>query len=165
MTIAPRDPWTAHGPDRSPSSTPLDGPLPPSLDPLGELLPGWGVAAPLSPEATLGLWALCMLDLAFGGWLLLVRFGSAPCSGLLCTVVTLGDQPVLTLLLAEGGAVTLGVLLPVRGGLSRVHGPRTGLLVVAAVCGAIALSGAAVLLLGVALVFLVVVGALVALAG
>ena len=59
----------------------------------------------------------------------------------------------------------LGVLLPVRGGVSCAHGPRFAAIVVAVVAGAVALAGAAALLLGVALCFLLLIGVFAALAG
>ena len=61
----------------------------------------WGrVPVPLTPASTSALWIIFALNLAYGGWLLAVRSGLAPCSGLLCTIATLGDHPVPALVLS-----------------------------------------------------------------
>ena len=110
----------------------------------------------LSAEVVTGLWLLCLLDLCFGAWLLAVTHDAAACSGLPCTVATLGDHPMWTLGLADGCAALLVVLIPVNRGPTRVGGLRLAALVVAAIGGMIALVGAAALLVGAAAILIAV---------
>ena len=118
------------------------------------------IATPLPPDVVSGLWALCLFNLAFGDWLLAVRFGAAPCGGVLCTLVTLGDHPTMVLALSECCAAALVVAIPVTTGPSSANGLRLAIIVVATVCGAIALAGVTAVLVGGALV-LTVAGALI----
>lgn len=108
----------------------------------------------LSAEVVTGLWVLWLLTMTYGAWLLAVRCAAAPCSGLLCKIVTLDAHPTLALLLAECSAATLVVIMPVNSGPATASGLRFAGIVAAAVCGAIALAGMAALLLGAALVLI-----------
>lgn len=120
--------------------------------------PWGGVQVPLSAAVIGALWTVFALNLALGGWLLAVRAGAAPCSGLLCTAATLGDHPLLTLILAEVCAGALVVSVPMTRGLSRASGHQLGLIVVGAVSGVIALAGAVAVLVGAAMCLLVAFG-------
>lgn len=100
-----------------------------------------GVPVELTPAVVGALWTILVLNLAFGGWLLAVRAGSAPCSGVLCWAATLGDHPVLTLVLSLVSAGALAVSVPTTRGLTRAAGPQLALIVVGALSGVIALAG------------------------
>ena len=113
----------------------------------------WGSAATdLSPRATAFLWTLSVLNLLYVGWLFAVGGGITPCAGLPCSVATLGGHPQLTLILAGACALTLAVAMPVTRGLTCANGPQLALVVGGAVCGFVAVSGAALLLFTVAAV-------------
>lgn len=109
--------------------------------------PWGGVAAPLSGAVIGALWTILVLNLAFGGWLLAVRAGVTPCSGIFCTAVTLGGHPVLTLVLTEVSAGALALSVPMTRGLSQAGGPQLAVIVIGALAGIVALSGAVLVLL------------------
>jgi hypothetical protein len=117
-----------------------------------------GVPTPLSAAVTAALWILLALDVAFGGWLLAVRAGTAPCSGFVCSVATIGDHPLLAVVLTGVCATALIVSVLRTRGLSRASGPQLGLIVVGAVTGVVALSGVAAVLIGAALCLVVAFG-------
>ena len=126
---------------------------------------GWGaVAAPLSDGVTAALCGMTALTLLLGGWLAAVRVGAVACSGLVCTVVTLGDHAQLTLVLALTCAGVLGVAMTVTDGLARANGPQLVLVVGAALCGVVALAGVIAVLLFTALCLAVACGLLVVVA-
>jgi hypothetical protein len=110
----------------------------------------------LSAGIVTGLWLLCLLDLCFGAWLLAVTHGAAACSGLPCTVATLGDHPMWALGLADGCAALLVVLIPVNSGRAHVGGLRLAAILAAAIGGMIALVGAAALFVGAAAILIAV---------
>lgn len=118
------------------------------------------VPVPLSAAVTTGLWMLFLLDLVFGAWLLAVRVGAASCSGPLCTVATLGDHPLLTLVLAEVCAAALVVSLPITKGLSRAGGPQLAVIALGALSGTAALAGVSALLLAAGLCLVVALAVL-----
>jgi hypothetical protein len=104
---------------------------------------GWGgVPVDLSPAVVAALWILFGLNLALGGWLLAVRAGVASAAGFIGSVVTLGDHPLLALVLAEICAGALVVSVPMTRGLVRANGPQLGLIALGVLAGAVALSGA-----------------------
>jgi hypothetical protein len=154
-TVISRDSWRA-----SLARPPIDR-LPPdagSPDVLTtfveERARSWGgVPVALSPRVTAALWAEAALVMVFSGFLLAVRSGVTPCSGIACTVATLGDQPVVALVLALTCVAAMAVAMPMTWGLSRADGPRLAVIVIAALCGLIALAGVLLLLfvLGLAL--------------
>lgn len=164
MTIVP-SPSLARPPiDRLPAHDP-----PNALDEfLHQRVRGWGSAPVRLPAVfTFGLWVLIAFDIGLGGWLLAVHSGTALCSGLVCTVVTLGGHPTFTLVLA---GVAVGVLLaamPLTRGYTEAGGPllvvvtAAGLFGVCAVSGVVAVLVPVALSVGVALgVFVVVIGRL-----
>jgi hypothetical protein len=103
--------------------------------------PWGGVPAPLSAAVTGALWTILALNLAFGSWLLAVRAGAAPCSGIVCTAATLVDHPGLALVLTGVCAGALAAVAPMTRGLSRANGPQLALIVVGALTGVLALAG------------------------
>jgi hypothetical protein len=105
--------------------------------PLRERLPA-GVRLLVGAGA---LWAILALNIAFGSWLLAVRAGAAPCSGIVCTAATLGDHPGLALVLTGVCASALAAVAPITRGLSRANGPQLALIVVGALTGVLALAG------------------------
>jgi len=112
-----------------------------------------GVPVALSPWVTAALWAEAALVTVFTGFLLAVRTGVTPCSGIACSVATLDDRPVVALVLGLTCIAAMAVAMPVTRGLSQADGPRLALVVVAAVTGLVALAGVLLLLfvLGLAL--------------
>ncbi|MGH3613973.1 MAG: hypothetical protein ACRDRK_15560 [Pseudonocardia sp.] len=70
-----------------------------------------------------------------------------PCSGIFCTAVTLGGHPVLTLVLTEVSAGALALSVPMTRGLSQAGGPQLAVIVIGALAGIVALSGAVLVLL------------------
>jgi hypothetical protein len=120
--------------------------------------PWGGVPAPLSAAVTSALWTILALNLAFGSWVLAVRAGAAPCSGIVCTAATLGDHPVLALVLTEVCAGALAASAPMTRGLSRANGPQLALIVVGALTGVLALAGVIAVLAVAALSLVVAFG-------
>lgn len=104
--------------------------------------PWGGVPISLAPGVVGALWTLLVSTLVLAGWLLAVRAGATPCSGVLCTALTLDDHPRLALDLAEASAGALGGSVPLTRGLSLAGGPQLGLIVAGVVCGVVALAGA-----------------------
>lgn len=98
----------------------------------------------LSGWVASSLWTLVVANGAAVSWLLAVHVGSASCSGPVCTVVTLGDRPLLQLLLSVCCVAVLIVAAPVTGGLSSTNGPQMAVIVAGAACGMTALAGLAV---------------------
>lgn len=115
----------------------------------------------LPADVATGLWVLCLLDLTYGTWLLAVTHDAAGCSGLPCSVATLGDHPMGALALSQAGAALLVVLLPITRGPTAMGGLRTAAIAVAALGGAIGLAGVAALIIGAALVLVVAVAILI----
>ena len=112
----------------------------------------WGrVRATLSPTVVGALWTVWALNLALG-----TRLLALPCSGIVCTAVTLDDHPRVTLALSATCAVALAVAAPLTQGLRRAGGAPLVLVVTGLACGAIALLGAVAVLV-VALLGLLVV--------
>jgi hypothetical protein len=111
-----------------------------------------GVPVALSPRVTAALWAEAALVVAFSGFLMAVRSGVTSCSGIACTVATLGSQPV-ALALALMCVAAMAVAMLMTRGLSQADGPRLAVIVIAALCGLVALAGVLLLLfvLGLAL--------------
>jgi hypothetical protein len=61
----------------------------------------WGAEPVRLPLAVTGLlWITLAGNVAFSAWLIAVRAGLAPCSGLPCSVATLGDHPGWLLVLS-----------------------------------------------------------------
>jgi hypothetical protein len=129
---------------------PADGPGPNLLaDFARRRARGWGgVPADLSAGVVGALWVLFCLDLVLGGWLLAVRAGAASSSGVVGRFVTLGDHPLLTLVLVAICVGALVVAAPMTRGLARANGPQLGLIVLGALSGAVAISGALAVLAG-----------------
>jgi hypothetical protein len=119
---------------------------------LNDRVRGWGtVPARLSLGETCALWILFALNAALGAWLLAVRSGTAVCGGPVCTVITLGDHPTLSLVLAGvcvGGTV---VATPLTRGLTRAGGARLGLVAVAGLAGVSAVAGVVAVIVAIAL--------------
>jgi hypothetical protein len=103
----------------------------------------------LSAGVVTGLWVLALLDLTFGAWLLAVAHDAASCTGLPCTVATLGDQPSWALVLSQISAVLLVALLPANQ--AAVGGVRLAGIAIAGIGGVVALAGIALLVAVVAL--------------
>jgi hypothetical protein len=128
---------------------PGDGPEPNLLAAYVRRARGWGgVPVDLSPAVVAALWVLFGLNLALGGWLLAVRAGVASAGGFIDGVVTLGNHPLLALVLAEICAAALVVSVPMTQGLARANGPQLGLIAVGVLAGTVALSGAIAVLVG-----------------
>lgn len=120
-----------------------------------------GVPVPLSGRVAGALWSILGVSLLFGAWLLAVAAGLVPCSGVACSVATLGGDPVLPLLLVGTCAGALAVSVPVTRGLSRANGPQLALLVGGALSGAVAISGVLAVLVVVASGAFLVLGVIV----
>jgi hypothetical protein len=120
--------------------------------------PWGGVPAPLSGAVTSALWTILALNIAFGSWLLAVRAGAAPCSGIACTAATLGDHPGLALVLTGVCAGALVAAAPMTRGLSRANGPQLALIVLGALTGVLALAGLVAVLAVAALCLVVAFG-------
>lgn len=128
---------------------------------LAEGVRPWGtVPARLSSAVTATLWTLLVLNLALAAVLVALRAGEAPCAGLVCTVATLGDHPLLVFVLAISCAAALTVAAPATRGLSRANGPQLAVVVPAGLCGVFALAGVAAVLVGAALCLAVGLGLL-----
>jgi hypothetical protein len=97
----------------------------------------------LSRGVTRAFWIVLAVNVAVLGWLLAVRAGAATCSGLVCSVVTLGDRPLLVLLLSMSCVAALAMAAPMTRGLSSTNGPQLAVIVGAAACGVTALLGLA----------------------
>jgi hypothetical protein len=104
-------------------------------------LPWGGVAGSLTAAVSRVLWTILVLNVAFGTWLLAVRGGAAPCSGIVCTAATLGGHPLLALVSTAVCAGALVASVPMTRGLSRANGPQLALVVVGALSGVVALAG------------------------
>ena len=97
MTVISRDSWRA-GLARPPiDRVPSAAGSPDALTTfVHERARSWGgVPVALSPWVTAALWAEAALVTVFTGFLLAVRTGVTPCSGIACSVATLGDRPVV----------------------------------------------------------------------
>jgi hypothetical protein len=110
--------------------------------------------------ATCAFWLTALLAGGVGGWLVAVLTDNAPCSGLVCTIATVGNHPRLLLGMAAFCVVTLLGLAVVTRGLTRAGGPELALMIVAAVSGAGSLIGVVAL---VVLTLVIVVAGAVAL--
>ena len=78
---------------------------------------------------------------AVGGWATAVLTQRAACSGLVCTIVTLGDRPRLLVVLAAICVVALLGLAPLTRGLTEAGGPELALMVTAAASGVVSVLG------------------------
>jgi hypothetical protein len=83
---------------------------------------------------------------ALAGYLVAVRVGAAPGSGLFYLIATLG-HPGLLLILATVCVATLGGLAPFTRGLTRAGGPELAVMTAAGMAGVGALLGVAALAL------------------
>lgn len=104
----------------------------------------------LRRSVTAALWSLMAVNTGLIGWLLAAHLGAAPCRGFVCTVVTLGDRPLLVLVLSTCCVAGLTVAAPVTGGLTTTTAPQLTVIVAAMACGMAALAGLAALAAGVA---------------
>jgi hypothetical protein len=118
--------------------------------------PWGGARVALSPAVTGALWVLLLIALVLAGGMIAVRSGMTPCSGPLCFAVTLGDHPLLTLVLAAAGAVVLVAASTVTRGLTEVCGPQLAVVVVGAMCALVASAGVLALVLAGAFVLAIV---------
>lgn len=118
----------------------------------------WGGApVPLASAVTAAVWVLLLSALALGGGMLAVRSGVTPCGGPLCSIVTLADHPVFTLVLSGTSAAALLAASAVTRGLTAANGPQLAVVVLGALGAVVALAGVLALLLGVAIVAAIVV--------
>jgi hypothetical protein len=101
---------------------------------------------PVPLALTCFLWTVVVADVLVGGWLVAVRTGVAPCSGLLCSVATLGDHPHLLLALCATAVATLTVSAVTTHGLSRAGAAPLACLVVGGVVGVVPLLGVVAIL-------------------
>lgn len=117
----------------------------------------WGrVQVPLSVPVTCALWVVLVATGALSAWLIAVLTGGASCSGLVCSVATLGN-PGLLLVLSGSCATTLLVAATITRWLTRAGAPELAAVVVAAVAGTASLLGVvAVLVLAAGVIGLVV---------
>jgi hypothetical protein len=117
----------------------------------------WGrVQVPLSPPVTCALWVLLVTTGALSGWLIAVLAGGAACSGVVCSVATLGN-PDLLLILAGSCATTLLGAAAVTSCLTRAGAPELAAIIVAAIAGTVSLLGiVAVLVITAAVIALAV---------
>jgi hypothetical protein len=100
-----------------------------------------GEPVSLPGAVTCGLWIDLIANIPLAAWLKAVRSGTAPCSGLPCTIATLGDHPGLLLMLSGCCVATLAGCAVMTRGLSRAGAVPLALALVGALGGAIALSG------------------------
>lgn len=112
----------------------------------------WG-AMPVGLErrVTAAFWGLVVLNGAFAGWLVAAEAGAAVCLGPVCAVATLGGRPLTTLILSLSSVAALVVVALSTGGLRWTDGWQLAAVVVAGVCGLVALAGVVALLVGAAL--------------
>jgi hypothetical protein len=89
----------------------------------------------LPARVTAALWAVAGANVLVGCWAaaLLTRFWS--CSGLVCSVTTLGNRPGLLLALSTICVLTTVGLALATGGLARANGWQLAVLVLMAVVG------------------------------
>lgn len=112
----------------------------------------------LPRSVTCAFWITAMAAAGVGTWLAAVLTGQASCSGVVCTIATLGDHPRLLVILAAFCVVALVGLAPFTRGLTRAGGLQLALMTVAAVAGAGSLLGvAAVVVLTVTVALMAVV--------
>jgi hypothetical protein len=98
-------------------------------------------AVRLPIAVTCTFWLVVLLSGGVGAWLIAVLTDNAPCSGLVCTIATVGNHPRLLLVLATFCVTTLLGLALVTHGLTHAGGPELALMVVAAAAGAGSLLG------------------------
>lgn len=119
----------------------------------------WDRQAEGLPRAvTCAFWVTAVGAACVGTWLIAVLTGRTSCSGVVCTIATLGDHPRLVVVLAAFCVAALLGLAPFTRGLTRAGGLQLALMTVAAVAGAGSLLGvAAVVVLTVTVTFMAVV--------
>lgn len=105
-----------------------------------------GEPLPLPRAASCVLWAVLVANTALGAWLIAVRTGAAPCSGLPCSIATLGGHPDLLLALCTVVVGSLAAVASMTRGLSRAGAAPLAVMVVGGVVGVIALLGIVALL-------------------
>ena len=125
---------------------PVPGATAPEGDAVRDLVArsrSWGrhkIALPV--PLTCAFWLSAAEAGAVGGWAAAaVLTHRAACSGLVCTIVTLGDRPRLIVVLAAICVVSLLVLAPLTRGLTEAGGPELALMVAAAASGVVSVVG------------------------
>jgi hypothetical protein len=108
--------------------------------------PWSGEPLALPSALTCVLWIVLVADSAVGIWLIAVRSGAAPCSGLPCSIATLGGHPDLLLTLCTVAVVSLGALAVTTGGLSRAGAAPLAMMIVSGAAGVVVLLGVVALL-------------------
>jgi hypothetical protein len=103
----------------------------------------------LSPETTTVAWVVLAVNLALVGWLIAVRSGALACSGLPCTVATLGGHAAWQLALAACCVAALAGCVPITRGLSRANAAQLGLITAGVLGGVVAVVGFVVLAIAV----------------
>lgn len=117
-------------------------PPPDALDPFVTALRPWSRHREmLQVPTTCGLWAVATASGVVGGWQVAVLAGRASCTGVVCTIASLGDHPRLLITLAGFCVATLLGLAFVTRGLTEADRPALGLMTVAAVAGLASLLG------------------------
>jgi hypothetical protein len=118
---------------------------------LAQVRPWGAMPVGLERRVTAAFWGLVVLNGAFAGWLVAVEVGVAACSGPVCAVATLGGRPLPTLVLSLSSVAALVVVALSTGGLRWTDGWQLAAVIVAGVCGLVALAGVVALLVGAAL--------------
>jgi len=120
---------------------------------LAQVRPWGAMPVRLGRRVTAAFWGLVALNGAFAGWLVAVEVGAAACSGPAWAVATLGGRPMPTLVLSLSSVAALIVVALSTGGLRWADGRQLAAVVVAYLCGLVALVGVLALLVGAALCF------------
>jgi hypothetical protein len=120
------------------------------------------VQEPLPRPLTYALWAITAGNLLVGGWAAAVLTGALSCSGFLCTLATLGDRPLLLLILTCNCVAAMLGAATVTGGLTKAGGAQWGVLVTTAVVGACTVLGVVLALLLVAAAITLIGGVFIA---
>lgn len=126
---------------------------------------GYVERARLNSELTAGCWGLVLMNLIVAGWSFAVLTAALPCSGVLCSLTTLGDRPLLQLALTVSCAAAMLAVAAMTDGLTRAHPAERVVLAVIGVVGVGAVLGVALVLLLVAAAITVVGNVLVGLVG
>lgn len=102
----------------------------------------WGTEpVPVPGVVACVVWTVMVADVLVGGWLVAVWSGAAPCSGVLCSVATLGDHPHQQLALCATAVTALAVSAAATRGLSQAGAASLAYLAVGGVVGVVPLLG------------------------
>lgn len=90
---------------------------------------------PLPRRVTAALWCIAGVNVLVGCWATAVLSEFWPCSGLACSLTTLGNRPGLLLTLTSICFLTTAGTAPLTRGLTRANGWQLGVLAPTAIVG------------------------------